>query len=334
MDNPERYRAPRIALFNHKGGVGKTTLTVNVASAMARRKKRVLLVDSDPQCNLTSYLLANDVVDRLLDESDDESGRTVWSALKPIADSMGKVGTIEPYETAGGLLLLAGDVRLAEFEQELHTIWMEAFNRRPRGFRGSTALSSLVDQVAREYEVDVVFYDSGPNIGALNRVILLDCEAFAIPAACDLFSIRATKTLGKTLVDWIKGWRTLSELAPDHFYLMPGKPGLLGYIPQRFKMYGGAPANDFARYLPQLDRGVKEDVAELLRRADPQLVAQAVAPLKIGEIKDFGTLVNKAERDGVALWEVEGGTPYLMEEALRAFLSLGDEILKRVGLDI
>ena len=65
-----RHSSKRIALFNHKGGVGKTTLTVNVAMALAAQGKTVLLVDSDPQCNLTSYLIDDEVVDDLLDTSE------------------------------------------------------------------------------------------------------------------------------------------------------------------------------------------------------------------------------------------------------------------------
>jgi cellulose biosynthesis protein BcsQ len=46
-----------MTFFNHKGGVGKTTLTVNVADALADLGVKVLMIDADPQCNLTSFYL-------------------------------------------------------------------------------------------------------------------------------------------------------------------------------------------------------------------------------------------------------------------------------------
>jgi cellulose biosynthesis protein BcsQ len=57
-----------IALFNHKGGVGKTTLAVNVGEALAGLGLRVLLVDADPQCNLTAFYLDEKQLDELLGE--------------------------------------------------------------------------------------------------------------------------------------------------------------------------------------------------------------------------------------------------------------------------
>ena len=59
----------KIALFNHKGGVGKTTLTVNIADALASLGKTVLLVDADPQCNLTSFYLEESMLEKMLEES-------------------------------------------------------------------------------------------------------------------------------------------------------------------------------------------------------------------------------------------------------------------------
>jgi cellulose biosynthesis protein BcsQ len=97
---PPRHRAKRIAVFNHKGVVGKTTLTVNLAAALAEKNKRVLLLDTDPQCNLTSYLLQDDVVDELLDNSDSEKGETIWSAVKPVVEGDGSLKTVKAAKTA------------------------------------------------------------------------------------------------------------------------------------------------------------------------------------------------------------------------------------------
>ena len=187
----------RIALFNHKGGVGKTTLTVNIAAALARQVLRVLLVDSDPQCNITSYLVADDVVNDLLDSSDTADGATLWSAMKPVVEDGAIEKRIVPIESlVPGLQLLPGDIQLFRYERELAELWSECFQRKPRAYNGTTALSRLVNAIASALKFDYVFYDCGPNIGPLNRVILLDCDYFIEVAACDYFSIRALKTLG------------------------------------------------------------------------------------------------------------------------------------------
>ena len=158
-------RGKRLAIFNHKGGVGKTTLTFNLAAALAESGKKVLLVDSDPQCNLTSQIFDDAVVDKLLDLSDSEKGRTLWSAVKPVVESTGPVRLIEPHAVGvSGCWIIPGDIRLSEFELELATFWSDCLEEKVKGFNGTAVLSTLIDSVAKKLQADFVFYDTGPNI--------------------------------------------------------------------------------------------------------------------------------------------------------------------------
>lgn len=323
----------RLVLFNNKGGVGKTTLVANLAFAFSEAGHRVLLVDGDPQGNLTSYLIEESVVNDLLDNSDTAGGRTLWSAVKPLAEASGGVATIEPIEVRDNIWLLPGDIRLAEFEAELASFWGECFQRRVRGFRGTQALAGLVGSIRDRVKADVVIYDCGPNIGALTRVILLDADYFAIPAAYDLFSTRAIKTVGHTLSQWIQSWAAISELAPPDLVEFPGQPRLVGYIAQRFRVYGGLPSTEFARMGPTIERAIREDVVEVLSRLSPTLTSAAGPPLALPEIKDFGSVATSAQRKGVPFWQVENTSETQRTEARAVFHDLCAAISKRMGLD-
>lgn len=318
---------PRLTIFNHKGGVGKTTLTINLAAALGELGKSVLLVDSDPQCNITSYLVEEDVVDSMLDSSDGGEGQTIWSALKPVAEGVGPFKMIEPLERLPNVALIPGDIRLSEFEQELNGFWTDCYARKARGFRGTTALSSLVDQLVAEHQFDYVFYDAGPNIGPLNRIILLDCDAFLVPAACDLFSIRAFKTLGRSLFNWISEWRTIVELAPDDLKILDGRPALAGLVTQRFRVYRGKPAQDFAEYITLMQRHLKTDLVSELKLLGSELVIDETT---LAQVKDFGAISAASQSIGQPMWKANTGTPAQRDEARDVFMGAARRLIERV----
>jgi cellulose biosynthesis protein BcsQ len=305
---------------------------MNLASALADMGRRVLLVDSDPQCNLTSYLIADDVVDDLLDKADTDAGQTIWSALRPLSEATGSFKVIKTHATpVGNLSILPGDIRLSEFEVDLSDFWAQCFQRKLKGFRGITAISELVSAVATNLNVDYIFYDSGPNIGALNRCILLDCDYFIVPVACDLFSLRALRTLGRTLVSWIRDWQTISELAPEDTFLLNGKPKFLGYVPGGFRVYGGAIAQQHSHYLSQIEKDIHSQVVTLLRKVDPELAQGTLSQFKLGEIKDFGSLVPSSQKDGLPFYSVKSGTPDQRATAKQALMALAKRVEQRVN---
>ncbi|MBP7773203.1 MAG: AAA family ATPase [Bacteroidia bacterium] len=323
----KRHPATRITLYNHKGGVGKTTLMINIAAALADLGKRVLLVDTDPQCNLTSYLVESPVVDEWLESSDSKHGKTIWSALKPFVEGEGELKKIKPQERQDGVFLLPGDIRLADFEADLAGIWVECLQRRPRGFKGASSISEIVNTICIEEDINFVFYDVGPNIGPLNRVILLDCDYFIVPAACDLFSVRALKTLGHSLHSWISEWNIISALAPDNSLLLPGRPKFLGFILQRFRMYGGSITSAFASFASKLEKSAFSDITEVLRKIDKDLAKNTLSQNKVGQVKDFAGLVPLSQKQGLSFFDVEGGDSSLKAQAKEEFTSIAKYII-------
>ena len=319
----------RGTIFNHKGGVGKTTLTANIAFALAELNKSVLLVDSDPQCNLTSYLLSDDVVDELLNNSNGPDGQTIWSSVKPIVDAIGIGKLVEPLP-AGDVALLPGDIRLSEFEEFLGDAWADSFKRRLGGLRATSSISDMVSRLSKQKQFDFVFYDTGPNIGPLNRVLLLDSDFFIVPVACDLFSMRALATLGQMIKKWVLDSEAIAAIAPDDTLLLPASPKFLGYIPQRFRVYGQEMTKEASYYFRRIENRVQAELISVLRSVDAELVPKESSTL-IGSVKDIASLVQTAQREGVAIWNCSGHDSETKQKTKAAFLRIAKNIIKTVN---
>jgi cellulose biosynthesis protein BcsQ len=319
----------KITIFNHKGGVGKTTLTVNIAAALAKKNKRVLLVDTDPQCNLSSYLLRAEILDDLLDRSDTARGRTIWSALKPLCEH-GKDVRIVPLLTLPGhprVSLLPGDIQLSRFEQTLGDAWTECLKRRPIGFRTTTAISDLISDLCRRTQFDYVFYDPGPNIGPLNRVLLLDSDYFIIPGAADLFSVRALTTLGQSLKDWIVDWETIAALAPRDVSLLRGTPQYLGYILQGFRIYRGLMSSTASSYVSRFERHLFSDVVSVLKEVLRPLHPKRRFGINLGSVQDYGPLVLRSQEQNVPIMDVKVGDKKAKQAATADFRHIAERII-------
>jgi cellulose biosynthesis protein BcsQ len=299
---------------------------VNLAYALVEAGRRVLLVDTDPQCSLSSFFLTESYLDQTLDASESANGGTLWTALKPVSEGTGPLLPIAAVKIRDGLHLAIGDIRLSEFENTLADCWRLCSDRNRRGYLCTAALSQVIDRLAHETKAEFVFFDAGPNIGPLNRAILLDCTHFVIPAACDLFSTRALKTLGFALSQWVTTWARNVEQAPDGTPLLAGTPKLLGYLPQGFRMYRGEMASAPLSMLAQLNSRVVEFVWKPLQESYKAPTADRVPKLKLGEVKFFGELATRGQNEGAALWNVSGGNAVAKSEAQRLFSKIATHI--------
>lgn len=329
----------KITIFNHKGGVGKTTLVVNIADALADMGHRVLVVDADPQCNLSAFHLTEEELDKFLGESGSEETKvfnTIWAGLRPVVLGRGDVAPVDLFEVRKNVLLLVGDVLLSQFEEELPTAWIDSFARKLRGYDVMCSFSRLIQILGETYGIDYVLIDAGPNVGPLNRAILLDSDYFATPVAADLFSLRALGAVGQTLGRWVQDWQTVRSLAPnsERGRLIKGQPTYLGYINSAFKVRdGNTKAKPHEYWEKQMGPRIDEKLAGVLQKIDTKLVCSG--PHLLGEVKHFQSLPAVAQDRGMALSKLKGqvnpGHNMQIALAKETFSTLADTILKRIA---
>ncbi len=159
-----------VAIANQKGGVGKTTTAINVSSSVAAAEKRALVVDMDPQANLTSGLGV------------DARGGTIYRGLVEGV----------PAET------LIRDTALATLkaipsERNLTGAEIELVDEPRREFR----LREFLEPVAGSF--DYVFIDCPPSLGLLTLNALVAADTVLIPLQCEFFALAGVSELVSTV---------------------------------------------------------------------------------------------------------------------------------------
>jgi len=321
-----------IGFYNHKGGVGKTTLLFNLGMALQREGKRVLFVDGDAQANLTSISLSDTQIESVYSDS-----RTIYDGLAPLVEGYGDIADIHPVKIRDNAWVLPGHIRLSVFEEIAPEGWTSALAGNPRGFRVSTAVTRLSQQVGEKVNADYVFLDLGPNVGAFNRAALLAADGFVIPMAPDLFSLTALPSVGESAARWVEEW-TIAHGAAERrglklgFDLPMGRPSPLGYISQQFAVYREQPAEAYRRWIAQIPENYAQGVVA------PMVAAGVVVPSgdgKIGEVRNLSSLIPMAQRNRSAIFELTGtearGAQFTRaQDTYSLFSELAGEVTRRL----
>jgi chromosome partitioning protein len=286
-----------IAFFNHKGGVGKTTLLFNVALALRDLGRSVVIFDADAQANATGLAIPESQYNDALRQN-----VTVWSSVAPLVTGAGDIKLAPPIEIRRGVWVVPGDIRLSNFEAILPVGWTEALAGEARGFRVTSALHRLFAAVGAETHADFVLIDLGPNVGALNRTALIASDGFVVPLAPDLFSVMALPSVGNSIRDWRRQWETALVNKPGSvdFDLPRGLPRPLGYVSQQFSVYGNRPAAAYREWLTRIEQAYRDGVLAPLEEAQRDRDDQ------LGALRNFGALVPTAQRANKALFELSG----------------------------
>lgn len=330
-------RTKKLLFANNKGGVGKTTLAFNCAMFFAKQGYKVVLVDLDPQCNLSRLALGDNQYTGTLFTS---TYKDIFDVLKGVveggADIDLSVQFIPVAQSNSNLSLMKGSVNLSLYENLLVSAYGLAASGQRLGYFQTSAIDRFLREKGLREEVDVFVIDTSPSLSLLNQIIFLGSDYFVVPMMPDAFSVQGIENLGGMFEKWKQNWKiTGKALSGDteNKFVLSGDGLFLGYIVNSYNVYGKQPIKDHRRWMEEIPQKVKKFLSE--KHCRNGLVEKSwKEPLCV--VQDYGRIPAKCQEIGVAIFDLDPaliedihiGTKENIEKSKEEFKFLSDNILK------
>jgi len=276
--------------FFNKGGVGKTTLLYHLAFMFAELGKKVLVADLDPQCNLSLMLLGDERAEEIYTA---ETPVTVRAAMLPLLEGTGDLHQPHIEVIQENLGLLIGDLGLSQVEDELSKEWNVTLDKNPRAFRVVSVFHRLLHLANQSFKADLILIDVGPNLGALNRSVLIASNYVVMPMGADLFSLQGLSNLGFALNVWQEAWQERLAKAPNPIKneLPQGRMKPLGYVVMQHGIREKRPVKSYLRWANKIP---PKYASAILHTQPTQVISLEDDPSCLALLKHYHSLMPMA----------------------------------------
>ncbi len=300
-----------ISLFNHKGGVSKTTTAFNLGWMLAEQGHKILIVDADPQCNLTALVLDYNSVEDIEIFYSENPGCDLSSGLDPVMS--GRIVGLKPGNpirtSNDNLYLYCGNLALSEIETQI-SVALTTSSAIPAIKNIPGSVGELLRITGKELEFEFIIIDMSPSVGALNECLLMASDFFIIPTSPDFFCAQAIKSLSNVIPRWNKEIEIFRQESID--YPIPKKPPkFIGFISQRYRPRGGAPAKSFQRWIDFIKEIVKKELVPSLEpigmtvgEDEFRSVVSGDEPYNLANVADFNSLIAQSQKYNVPIFSL------------------------------
>lgn len=295
-----------------------------------------MFADLDPQCNLTAHICSDDVINNAWGDD----GNSLYKAIEPIVTGAGDVKIVEPYRVPDrNIWIFIGDLLLSDFEGELSNAWTQILAAQERGFRVTSSLLRMIKDFGVKNEIDYILVDLGPNLGSLNRAILLGCDNFIIPMIPDLFSLRGSQNIGRVFAEWIDNYNFAKQRMKEVDFEFPkGEPKFSGYILQQFNVYRKRKTKAYQNWGDQIPEYIQKFLIEPLSKESLSKFSLVIESddYKIADFKNYHSLIPLAQEAQKPVFELNskdgviGGHYQYVEDCLKEFEDTAKAIVERI----
>lgn len=327
-----------VAVFNNKGGVGKTTLLTNLAAHLSLvHGKSILIIDADPQCNATQSLFPEERVESFYQSNT----FTIQDVIKPLSRGTGFAQEVKTARSDHfGLDVLLGDPDLGLTEDLLATDWVQGTAGDVRGLRTTLLFSQLLQRFTA---YDFVFFDMGPSLGSINRAVLLSSDYFITPMSLDIFSLKAIENIAKSLNAWTSRYeRGLENVESPSEELEVENPEwtlqFAGYVTQQYTFKRSAegemrPVKAFERIMNKVPDVVHKNLAKYA------VSTEAAEDLHLGSIPTLHSLVPLSQTSRKPIFQLQASDGVVgahfskVRDFDRIISGVSDRLLRNLGED-
>ena len=234
-------RSKKLIFLNNKWWVGKTTIAYNTAVKFAEKWYKTVIIDADPQCNISKIALWDTFEDSLFDEKD----QNISSVLSGVTKWWWDINLDVPLITIRpNLQILKWSIHLSSYQDGLISAYNQAAAWQEIGYFYTSALYRYFNDYGLKHDIDIFVIDVSPSLDLFNRVMLLGCDFFVTPLMPDAFSLQWLENLGSTLErrkqDWKNTGKALARWIANE-KILNGEGLFIGYIINSYNQYGKKP---------------------------------------------------------------------------------------------
>lgn len=300
-----------VSVINYKGGVGKTTVTANLAAELAWRGYDVLLIDLDPQASLTFSFFPVEQWER--DYADNHTIRNWYDAYIDQDQSLGLSSLIVGLDkinqiTEGRVDMICSHLSLINIDLELATRLGGASPRQSRNNflrLHSRLLEGLeADDMRRRY--DYVIIDCPPNFNIVTKTAIVASDRILVPTIPDQLSILGIRELQRHISELVRDFNEYAnqQISPAYHQI---SPSIMGVIPTMVQIYAGGPISTQASFINRIRAMGLPVFNTYIRRNNSQY----------GNAPQYGIPVALQDVSGATYLAVRGELEALAAEFLR-----------------